>query len=453
MTIFLLSLFVLLAASAAAGSSPPEPPTAQEDAAALDRFKRYLQIPSVHPNPDYSATTDFLLAIAGELGLASRVLEFVPGKPVLLFTWQGSDPSLPSLLLNSHVDVVPAEPSKWSSPPFAAAEDSRGNVLARGSQDMKCVGLQYLEAIRRLKRAGFKPPRSVHVSFLPDEEIGGNDGAGQFTGSKEFQDLNVGLALDEGLASEGDEYRVFYAERSPWWLAVKAMGRPGHGSKLFDNSAMENLGKSLEIVSKFRAAQFDLVKAGIAAEGEVVSVNPVFLKAGTPTPTGFVMNLQPSEAEAGFDVRMPPFADPVAMEKRIAEEWAPASRNMTYEFRLVQFKQKTPVKRRDGSLNYTPVDDSNPWWSVFKEAISKSNQRLAKPEVFPAATDARYFRDLGIPAFGFSPMANTPILLHDHNEFLSSREYFKGIEVYQILLNSLASFVGSKDDTTSHSEL
>lgn len=43
------------------------------------------------------------------------------------------------------------------------------------------------------------------------------------------------------------------------------------------------------------------------------------------------MNLQPSEAEAGFDVRVPPIADPEALERRIAEEWAPISRNMTYE--------------------------------------------------------------------------------------------------------------------------
>ena len=43
------------------------------------------------------------------------------------------------------------------------------------------------------------------------------------------------------------------------------------------------------------------------------------------------MNLQPSEAEAGFDVRVPPNADPVSLERRIAEEWAPASRNMTFE--------------------------------------------------------------------------------------------------------------------------
>lgn len=43
------------------------------------------------------------------------------------------------------------------------------------------------------------------------------------------------------------------------------------------------------------------------------------------------MNLQPSEAEAGFDIRVPPTTDAESLERRIVEEWAPASRNMTLE--------------------------------------------------------------------------------------------------------------------------
>jgi len=43
------------------------------------------------------------------------------------------------------------------------------------------------------------------------------------------------------------------------------------------------------------------------------------------------MNLQPSEAEAGFDIRVPPTADPESLERQFAEEWAPVSRNMTFQ--------------------------------------------------------------------------------------------------------------------------
>lgn len=63
---------------------------------------------------------------------------------------------------------------------------------------MKCVGMQYLEAIRRLKASGFQPLRSVYLSFVPDEEIGGHCGAEKFAESDEFKKLNVAIVLDEG---------------------------------------------------------------------------------------------------------------------------------------------------------------------------------------------------------------------------------------------------------------
>ena len=63
---------------------------------------------------------------------------------------------------------------------------------------MKCVGMQYLEAIHRLKSSGFQPKRSVYLSFVPDEEIGGHDGAEKLAYSDVFKNLNVDIVLDEG---------------------------------------------------------------------------------------------------------------------------------------------------------------------------------------------------------------------------------------------------------------
>jgi len=33
-----------------------------------------------------------------------------PGKPVVIITWLGQKPEMPSILLNSHMDVVPVYP-------------------------------------------------------------------------------------------------------------------------------------------------------------------------------------------------------------------------------------------------------------------------------------------------------------------------------------------------------
>ncbi|KAE9605869.1 putative N-acyl-aliphatic-L-amino acid amidohydrolase [Lupinus albus] len=401
----------------------------------ITRFQNYLRINTAHPTPDYSSVVAYLKAQAQALGLHHQTLQFVPGKPLLLLSWLGSDPSLPSILLNSHLDSVPAEPNKWLHPPFSAHRTVDGNIFARGAQDDKCIAMQYLEAIRNLKGRDFTPTRSVHVSLVPDEEIGGFDGHARFVESKEFDELNVGFALDEGQASPGDEFRVFYADRFPWGLKIKATGQPGHGARMYDNSAMENLMKSVEIVSRFRENEFDLVKAGKAANSEVVSVNPVYVKAGVTSENGYVMNVQPSEAEAGFDLRLTPTTDPEEMRRRIAAEWAPAARNMSYEI-----IEKGPIRDLLGRPLMTTTNDSNPWWLLFKQAITSAGEKLSKPEILASTTDARFIRRKGIPVLGFSPMKNTPILLHDHNEHLQETVYMKGIEVYESLISSLSSF-------------
>lgn len=44
---------------------------------------------------------------------------------------------------------------------------------------------------------------------------------------------------------------------------------------------------------------------------------------------------------------------------------------------------------------------------------------------------------LGYPAIGFSPMNNTPILLHDHDEFLNENVFLRGIEIYCEIITAL----------------
>ena len=88
-------------------------------------------------------------------------------RPVLVLTWPGSDPSLPSLMLNSHMDVVPVTPEHWEVDPFAAHKRPNGDIVARGSQDMKCVGMWYLEAVRKMKEEGISLLRTIHITYVP----------------------------------------------------------------------------------------------------------------------------------------------------------------------------------------------------------------------------------------------------------------------------------------------
>ena len=64
----------------------------------------------------------------------------------------------------------------------------------------------------------------IGCSFIADEEIGGHDGMRKFVVSQEFKKLNIGLALDEGLASPTEEIPVYYGERNVYWVKFNVAG-------------------------------------------------------------------------------------------------------------------------------------------------------------------------------------------------------------------------------------
>ena len=63
------------------------------------------------------------------------------------------------------------------------------------AQDMKCVGIQHLEAIRRLRAAGRRFKRTIHLTFVPDEEIGGLEGMAMFVHTQHFKVLLAYLGI------------------------------------------------------------------------------------------------------------------------------------------------------------------------------------------------------------------------------------------------------------------
>ena len=52
----------------------------------------------------------------------------------MVVSWGGTQPDLPSIMLNSHMDVVPVFPSHWEYDPFEAHKKENGDVVARGTQ-------------------------------------------------------------------------------------------------------------------------------------------------------------------------------------------------------------------------------------------------------------------------------------------------------------------------------
>ena len=145
----------------------------------VDFFKSLLRFRTVSaegPSGSYAACVAFLERECKKRlpGAETFVVSAYENKPVLWVTLQGSCPELKAMLLNSHYDVVPAMEEFWDVDPWAAVETAEGRIYGRGTQDMKCVCAQYVLALQRLLAHGQKLKRTIHLSFVPDEEIGGS---------------------------------------------------------------------------------------------------------------------------------------------------------------------------------------------------------------------------------------------------------------------------------------
>lgn len=142
------------------------------DENAVAAFIEYVRIATVHPDPDCVPAAAFIGRLACALGLGFRSFSLGGGKPIAVVTLPGRDAALPSVLLNSHMDVVAAVRERWSVDPFGGAVVDVGGVpvlYGRGTQDCKSVGLQHVFAMARLRARGVVPLRAVHASFMPDE--------------------------------------------------------------------------------------------------------------------------------------------------------------------------------------------------------------------------------------------------------------------------------------------
>ncbi|XP_011638967.1 aminoacylase-1 [Pogonomyrmex barbatus] len=394
---------------------------------AVENFREYLRIPSVQPDVNYDDCVAFLTRQAESLGLPIKVYHVYPKKPIVVITWEGTQPTKPSILLNSHMDVVPVIEDKWTYPPFSAHMDEEGNIYARGAQDMKCVAIQYLEAIRRLKLNGDRLQRTIHMSFVPDEEIGGVLGMKEFVHTADFKALNVGFALDEGVAGPSDKMYVFYGERSIWHVEIRCSGTPGHGSIMLDNTAGEKLRVIIDRFMDFRASEKaklpDLkneITKWVTMLGNVTSVNLTKIWGGVQT------NVVPTDLYAMFDIRLAPSVDHEEFEATIKRWCEEAGPDVTYSF-----EEKNP------KVENTKLDDSNPYWIAFKNSCDEMGLEF-ETAVFPGGTDSRYVRGVGIPAFCFSPMNKTTILLHANDEYLNKDIFLKGIEIYMKIIPAIA---------------
>ncbi|KAJ8730727.1 hypothetical protein PYW08_002140 [Mythimna loreyi] len=394
----------------------------------VELFQEYIRINTTTHN-DLTPAVDFWKALANAAGVPINVIEIVQGYPIVVLKWAGTDSSLPSIMLNSHMDVVPADiEDGWAYDPFSGHIDENGVIYGRGTQDMKSVSIQYYEALRRLKENNVQFLRDVYMTLMPDEEVGAENGMIQFVKTAEFKAMNVGIELDEGTSYPLPVAPLFYQDKVVWQIQVDCHGVAAHGST-FPATNETATGKCRNVIDRFfafRDEQFAIANASPTEAESYTSVNLNRLSGGTAN------NVIPSRVSLVFDIRLGTKVNEENFDNLIHKFIDESGENITVTY--ISKNQQSPA---------TIANSSNPYFQAIACATKQVGIQIL-PVVPPGSTDARHVRNAGYPAFGFSPMPNTELLLHSVNERLAVSTFTNGITVYKAIINNLANIPGSE---------
>ncbi|MEV4896353.1 M20/M25/M40 family metallo-hydrolase [Nonomuraea sp. NPDC055795] len=200
--------------------------------------------------PGERAAAEVVMARLDEVGIESTYIESEPGRGNVVTRVEGSDSSLPALLVHGHLDVVPANAADWSVDPFAG-EVRDGYIWGRGAVDMKDMDAMMLAVLRQMKREGKKPKRDIVFAWVADEEAGGVYGAKHLTAHHPelFEGVTESISEVGGYSLEVDPslrlYLIETAQKGLAWMKLIADGTAGHGSMLNSDNAVTEVAKAV----------------------------------------------------------------------------------------------------------------------------------------------------------------------------------------------------------------
>jgi acetylornithine deacetylase/succinyl-diaminopimelate desuccinylase-like protein len=410
-------------------------------------LSQYLRIDTTAANGDELAAALWLSTPLEAAGIQVHI-ENVGKHANLWAELPGDDPN--ALVLLSHLDVEPvADAAAWEHPPFAGVVDPP-YVHGRGSFDMKSYTVAQLLALLELKARHPRPGRSVVLMATAGEESGSDLGTrwllfrhpelfrsafavlteggivearsldnlkywGIEVGQKRFAELVACAPSRERLTQLGQDI-VSFSFRSTGLEVDPEVRRFWEGYR--SSRDLDDLRQMLadpDRLLRDPARFLDLpgyLKSMM--RNEVVPFPP------EPSPGG------------GWQMRLLlhllPSADLAAARHDLLPAWMTAG---------VSFAERPPPPKSAIS----PVDHLVVR-TIQDEIAREYGRRVAGPYFLPwSATDSRFLRPLGIPAYGFTPfLLLTPETerMGQNNEKISLPGLTRGADLYTHVVERLA---------------
>ncbi|MBL4782385.1 MAG: M20/M25/M40 family metallo-hydrolase [Porticoccaceae bacterium] len=412
-----------------------------EDLDTQHLLRDYIRLDTSNPPGNEALGASFFARIFAAHDIEHEVIEVAPGRANIWARLPGGDK--PALLLLHHMDVVPVDPARWREPPFAGLIDDV-YLHGRGTLDSKSQGIFQLQAMLALKTQGVALNRDLIFLATADEEAGGQKGVGWLLDQRPELFEGIGAVLNEG--GRGDirggklSFGIEVTQKLPLWLRISARGEPGHAAIPRSESASQRL---IGALARLEQLQFPAK----LSPGVKSYLNQ--LAADFPAPwrerLSNVETLLSSPRQMAelreFDHRLHAQLRSTCAITRFQasdkinvvapEAWAEVDCRLLPNHKPQQALQSITQALGDTSLQVATLLSFEPGISGQDNFLYRAlEQNLV--ERFPAATivprmtagftDSHFFREKGIPAYGFIPLildAEQASGIHGDNEKIS----------------------------------
>jgi acetylornithine deacetylase/succinyl-diaminopimelate desuccinylase-like protein len=461
----ILAAATMISHSAADGAGTPQivkaPPPKEIDydkltQEATDFLSKYIRINTTNPPGNELEAAKFLKEKFLSEGIPATTWEPEPGRGIIAARLRGVGEKKKSLIVLSHMDVVPAVASEWKVPPFSG-EVKDGYIWGRGSIDDKGPGVIGLMSILAIKRAGILLNRDVIFVATGDEEEGGKIGAGWFTEHEKDIFSDAGFLVTEGggireLPDGKKLYGVAVTEKTPLWLRLTATGTEGHAAAPAPDTSVTRLIRALSKVIDYQP------KIRIVGPVQDEFRTTAELEHGPPQWLDLVTSLRDPAFARKFledpsrNAKVRDTIAPTVLQGSDKTNIIPAVAYAEVDCRLLpgddqkQFLENIKKAINDKSIKVdvrlnSPPTPASPSKSVLMSAIAELADKYDKCPVVPTMvsgfTDSRYFRRANIASYGFTPLDLQPAEfrgVHGIDERLPVKEMGAAIRRMTMLL-------------------
>lgn len=356
-------------------------------------------------------------------GFETTLVARVPERPNLITRLRGRGNASP-LLLHGHVDVVTTAHQHWTYPPFEG-RIADGYIWGRGTLDMKSGVAMMLAALLRAKVEGLQTPGDVVLAVLCDEEAGSDYGARYVVENHREHFEGIRYAIGEfGGASAYFGGRKFYpiqvAEKQICWMKAHVSGPGGHGSLPMRGGAMAKAAHLIQQLEKenlpvhitpVTRQMFETMSSAMPLPRRLVvrlllypwltdSMLRLFGERAKPLGPLFRNTVNPTIVHGGDKINVIPSEITLELDGRLLPGQCPD--NMMAELHHVIGREVTlELLRHDPCPAEPDMALFNTLAGVLREAVPDG---VPLPLLLPGVTDARFFGQLGIQTYGFTPM-------------------------------------------------